>query len=122
MFRRIAQLAPIATLMAIGIPPYNADALIGARERLAQAQGAREAAERAVTDALEQLALERTAREAAEVAVRETREQLIQERTARKAAERALKDLRGGHRGPNDLGHLFDLGQLFFFGPRFFDH
>ena len=93
-----------------------------AGEQLAQARSEEEAVQRSVNDQGGQLGQERTAREAAEAAVRETREQLIQERTARKAAERALKDLRGGHRGPNDLGHLFDLGQLFFFGPRFFDH
>jgi hypothetical protein len=27
--------------------------------------------------------------------------------------------VRGGHRGLNDLGPLFDLGQLFLFGSHF---
>jgi ElaB/YqjD/DUF883 family membrane-anchored ribosome-binding protein len=88
--------------------------------QLGQERSAREAAERALKDAREMLAMERTARQAAEAAVSETGEELIRERTAREAAERAIKDrleqvaelqraikdLRGGHRGLNDLGPL----------------
>jgi hypothetical protein len=88
--------------------------------QLGQERSARESAERALRDTRERMAMERTAREAAEAAVSETREELIQERTAREAAERAIndrreqvaqlqraiKDLRGAHRGLNDLGPL----------------
>ena len=105
------------------------------RQQLVQARSEKEAVQRSVNDQGGQLGQERSAREAAEAAVRETREQLIQERTAREAAERSLKDrrvrlaqerrdseagerakdLRGGHRGLNDLGPLVDLGTALLF-------
>ena len=75
-------------------------ALQSTTEQLAQANKAKEAAERGAKDARDQLAQLRTTRETAETTAREARELAARERSQRIAAQRTLRQIRSSPYAP----------------------